>query len=132
MPVEPRAAGRRNVRLITALIAIGGALLLFGTIYFAYTSSDVDQTAWQAPVVLALAISAALLTALLVREIIQRRRSERAFLRAERALQPVAHSVEDAPDEIQLPDVLDELVQRASSSLRTRWVAVLLSDDSGN
>ena len=31
-------------------------------------------------------------------------------MRAEQALQPVAHSVEDTPDEIQLPDVLEELV----------------------
>ncbi len=79
--------------------------------------------------VLSLATSAGLLSILLIREIIQRRRSERAFVRAEKALQPVVHSVDDAPDEIHLPELLEELVTRAASSLRTRWVAVLLSDE---
>jgi signal transduction histidine kinase/ActR/RegA family two-component response regulator len=125
--VEPQGSGRRHVRMITTIVATFGAVLLLGSIFFA--AFALSDSSWRTTAVLSLATSAALLSVLLVREIIQRQRSERAFIRAEKALQPVAHSDEDAPDEIHLPEVLEELVRRAASSLRTRWVAVLLSEE---
>jgi PAS domain S-box-containing protein len=125
--VEPQGSGRRDVRLITAIIAIVGAVVLLASIFF--TAVAVNDSSFRTWAVVSLATSAALLSFLLVREIIQRRRSERAFMRAEKALQPVVHAAEDAVEEIQLSEVLEELVSRAATSLRTRWVAVLLSGE---
>jgi PAS domain S-box-containing protein len=128
--VEPQGSGRRDVRLVTAIFAIVGAIVLVASIFFtAFAVNDASFRTWA---VVSLATSAALLSFLLVREIIQRRRSERAFMRAEKALQPVVHSAEDALQEIQLSEVLDELVDRTATSLRTKWVAVLLSAEGSN
>ncbi len=75
-----------------------------------------------------LAVGGAILSVLLVREIVQRRRSERAFERAGKALERVPHVDEEAHDELQLADLLDELARRAASSLRAAWAVVLLAD----
>jgi hypothetical protein len=87
--VESHGSVRRDVRLITAIIVVLGALVLLGALFA--TAFPFEDITGRTTAILSLAISAALLSILLVREIIQRRRSERAFMRAEKALQPVAH-----------------------------------------
>jgi PAS domain S-box-containing protein len=113
--------------VVTAVVAVVGAVLLVLSIFF--TALALGNDSWRSTSVASLAVGAAILSVLLVREIVQRRRSERAFERAGKALERVPHIDEEAHDELHLPDLLDELARRAASSLRAAWATVLLADD---